>query len=450
MRVSVRKTSPTGPAATSVVLLVVGSAAIVLGGPALAHHVFSLGADPEPRLEFDAEDETPADHHLSDSLSIGAKLEFDASYENDRDLEQGEDDEELGLEPSFSIAMSWEPEEDLRFHTELEASREFFPVSPDGEDGEFELKVEEAFVSWRPPVPGTTITVGRQDIADEREWVVDRSLDGIEFVKRIGADFALQGVVARQEFLRDDLLGEFRDNRANNFYLRGYWAFADDSQASLYTLYRQSRDESDLDLLFFGGQSLGEVEDADYWVDAAVVRGEEEGRDILGFGIDLGATYEIEDAPLEPSLTLGFAIGTGDDGKGNDSTFRQSGMHDNSGRFNGVTSFKYYGEALDPDLGNLGIVTAGVGVRPTGGTSIDLVYHRYFQHRETDEMLDSDLDVDPNGDSRDIGQGLDLILGVREFDRLRFEATGGVFFPGDAFDESDPAFQAGIELQFRL
>ena len=103
----------------------------------------------------------------------------------------------------------------------------------------------------------------------------------------------------------------------------------------------------------------------------------------------------------------------------------------------------------DPELSNLFILTAGLGIRPTERSSIDLVYHHYRQHRSADALRDASVDADPEGGNRAIGNGLDLIFGFREFEDIDFEAIFGVFAPGSAFsDEADPAYFVGIELEF--
>ena len=136
-------------------------------------------------------------------------------------------------------------------------------------------------------------------------------------------------------------------------------------------LYRDDRDESEADLTWVGVRSVGELlDDLEYWVEAAAVRGADGRRDVRGHGFDTGATWAFEDVAMEPSVTLAFARGSGDRNRrdGVDRDFRQTGLQDNTARFNGVTSFAYYGETLDPELSNLNVFTIGVGLhfrRPT-------------------------------------------------------------------------------------
>ena len=97
----------------------------------------------------------------------------------------------------------------------------------------------------------------------------------------------------------------------------------------------------------------------------------------------------IADNPADALLgfadnqTFGVAFGSGDNNRrdGVDRNYRQSGLQDNNARFAGVTSFKFYGETVEPELSNLLIGTAAIGVRPTPRSSVDLVYHYYAQHR---------------------------------------------------------------------
>ena len=106
---------------------------------------------------------------------------------------------------------------------------------------------------------------------------------------------------------------------------------------------------------------------------------------------------------------------------------------------------------FDPDLSNLKIFTAGLGVRPSRRTSIDLVYHTYRQHELNDDQRSIDVDLDPNGLSHDLGQEVDLVIGSREIPDLTIELTLGYFMPGKAFATgSDDAFMADLAVRLRL
>jgi len=134
-----------------------------------------------------------------------------------------------------------------------------------------------------------------------------------------------------------------------------------------------------------------------------------------------------------------------------DLNFRQTGFHDNSGKFGGVVNFPYYGTVLNPELSNLQVFTAGFGFRPTKKSSFDIVYHHYLQNIATDSLRDFDLrSVDPNGKDTNLGDEIDFIIGIRDFDHARFRLRSGYFIPGPAFDEDerDPAFEGRLDIQF--
>ena len=147
----------------------------------------------------------------------------------------------------------------------------------------------------------------------------------------------------------------------------------------------------------------------EYWLDAAAVFGDEtfteysgmtgsrvvevvDSHSVSGGGFDLGGTWFL---PLfgRTAVTAGYAYGSGDPGmeEFRDTGFRQTGLQDNSDKFLGVASFRYYGELLDPELSNLHVVTAGVGLRFFKKSSIDLVYHWYRQAQAAPFMHDIDL-----------------------------------------------------------
>ena len=219
----------------------------------------------------------------------------------------------------------------------------------------------------------------------------------------------------------------------------------------VYALHREV--DSEEFTTHMGGRLYGAwLRDQWSWAELAVVRGEE-GVDREGQAFDIGTSWAPQDGALEGlSLTLGYALGSGDDdlSDGDDRSFRQTGLHDNNGKFNGVTSFRYYGELFDPELSNLGILIVGLGLRPGPRSSIDLVYHHYQQQVAVDTLLNTELRRRPNGSDTDLGWGLDLVYGNRSWGNWSLELIGSYFEPGDAFDDADPAWGAKFQLRRRF
>ena len=163
---------------------------------------------------------------------------------------------------------------------------------------------------------------------------------------------------------------------------------------------------------------------------------------VHGLVFDVGATWEIP-LPGRPALTLGYAFGSGDrqgkdleekdDQEARDRSFRQTGLQDNNGRFRGVNRFKYYGELLDPELSNLRIATAALGFRFWNHSSVQILYHSYRQDQPAKFLRDAEIRRQPAGRKRGIGQEIDLVIGLEEWEHLEIELIGAAFRAGPAF-----------------
>ena len=124
---------------------------------------------------------------------------------------------------------------------------------------------------------------------------------------------------------------------------------------------------------------------------ASYVSGKEKGRRVRGEAIDLGATLFLDDrSGWSPRATLGYAWGSGDDGEGVDTSHHQTGWQSNKSYMGAEIDFKTYGTVLDPQLSNIHVLTAGVGITPMKKSSLDLVFHHYRQDKTT-ELTRTDL-----------------------------------------------------------
>ena len=411
----------------------------------------------QERVSFDFDDPPETDKQITDTLSYGIEVELNGLHTDNLDLDDSRDDDQTLFEPILDIAFTYQPNDLFRAYADLEFSRvEVVNASPDGESDETSLSLIEAYVTLREVFDGATVQVGRQQFQDELEWYFDQELDAARAYYRIG-NVGFEASLSQQGLVDEDFLNGDDTDDVINAFLVGHYALAEESRASAYLLYRDGREQESEDLIFLGIQSYGELTDVlDYWINAAYVTGEanddEGSRDVDGFGVDLVTTY-APDADWEPSLTLGFAFGSGDnnpDGS-TDNSFRQTGLQENEAAFNGETNFQYYGETFDPELSNLGILTVGAGIKPSEESSIDLVYHYYWQHHASDDIRDSNLEVDPDGRHRELGHGIDLVFGYLEIEDLSAEFVVGTFIPGKAFDsDADNAIFLGFELQYEF
>jgi len=431
------------------VRLRVGTAVMVgLFGTALAGHNLTMNGGEDLLIEFASDKPVEADHHLTDSLSFGARIEVETVYERNFNLDYQDREDVLEIRPKLEFALAYEPNTQFRAFTELELSRKLIVEDPDSREAEIKLNLTQAYVTLRDIADRITLTLGRQYMGDEREWLLDEELDGVELVLR-NDNLALELSYGREGIVRRDLLRKEVRKQPDYFIARAFNAISADSQASAFALYQDGHEgKSNEDLLFLGAQSFGDLGNhVDFWADGAVVIGEAKGRDVRGFGFDVGVVKTFKELPMRPYVGAGIAFGSGDDGSGTDTAFRQSGLHGNSARTGGVTGFHYYGEVLDPELSNLGILTFDAGFRPTPRSSVDLVYHRYQQHRLEDDFRDVAIDEDPQGRRHHIGDEIDLVIGIKDLGNVDVELVGGMFLPGRAFEKRDPAFFGGITLQ---
>jgi alginate production protein len=199
-----------------------------------------------------------------------------------------------------------------------------------------------------------------------------------------------------------------------------------------------------------------------YWLDLAWVHGDERrnafeelSRDrsvveerndleVSGWAFDLGLTWLLP-GRLEPRIFAGYARGSGDRPRdhGTDRSFRQTGLEENEAGFGGVERFSHYGVLLDPELSNLGIVTAGAGISLLRSSSLDLVYHHYRLIEPAEELLDARVDVALDGRHRDVGHEVDLVLAIEEWERLELELILSAFRAGDAFGSDRGSWGVG-------
>jgi alginate production protein len=233
-------------------------------------------------------------------------------------------------------------------------------------------------------------------------------------------------------------------------------------------------DEDDADLTWFGARVSGEtslVDDVDirYWMDLAFVRGSETRYefddlsrglvfveevvhgDRSGEAMDIGASLVWSDVRWRslrhPTLTLAYAYGSGDENGTN--FFRETGLNDNNGKFNGVDRFRYYGELADPKLENLHVSTAALGFQFADESSVELLHHYY---RQSENNVEHSLRFrgDVTGTSQDLGNEFDVVVGIEEWEHWEFEVVGAYFVPGKAFEDQDDAWLLTFKLNYNF
>lgn len=409
-------------------------------------------------------------------LTVGGEYAFGLGYLRNRIV--GEDvnqpnqlllEQDLELEVFYSIG----PVLSLFGQFDVVMEEDLLPDTPDGvsdiflERGEMWLYTEN--------ILGTHLNfdVGRLDFEDDRRWWWDDELDAVR-VAYERETFEIALAAARELGPKDSHQSDVDPDDERVFRVIGEasWDWKTNHAAELFVLYQddhsstedpgevvseEREDGSDAELTWLGARLTGiftfETKGyLGYWLDTALVFGDEKAiefeefsrhqsvateltrRDVGGWGLDAGINWMLP-LPWEPRLYAGYAFGSGDSSPegGDDRSFRQTGIETNEAGYGGVERFAQYGIALDPELSNLGILTIGAGLGLLRSSSLDLVYHYYRLVEPAEALRDSRLDFELDGQHRDLGHGVDLMLGIEEWERFELFLGLSAFRAGRAF-----------------
>ena len=421
-------------------------------------------------------------------VTLGGEVEWVSDAERNRDLNDDEDDDALDAEFGAQLEGYFELKDSVSMFLEVEAehARDYdLPLRETGRGTEISRGETWAYFDQLFAWP-VSLQVGRQNFAEQREWWWDDNLDAIRLfyeTPNFDAELAVAEEVAdeilsggQDDADEDDIfriLGTARWRHSSLLSLQGFFLYhRDHSDAFLpgQQISESAEDDEDSTLTWLGARATGELEpqqyvEISYWLDTAVVRGDEtlfELDDSLasglllvtdvterrrrGWAVDAGVSFTWR-GKYQPTLTLGFARGSGDeDGDGG---FRETGLNDNNDKFNGVDRFRYYGELTRPELSNIDVSTLALGVRLGRNSSLELLYHGYQQVvPSVDHGLR--IDVDANGSSSHLGDEIDLVIGVEEWEHWELEFVGGYFRPGAAFVDEDSAWLATVKLNYNF
>lgn len=414
------------------------------------------------RRNDDLDDEFGGGIRLGENLEFFGQLSAASVYEGNYNIDDTDDEDELGLGSRARLRLHWfaHPSAVLVSEVNLQGKINFDEGSSPVQDEELLPRLGENFIYWTDAfgVDGLDFQFGRQDFDDRREWIYDENLDALRAfwsqpTYRVEASIGTQIGGNHNARDRGSLNSSlYVSNNNLRKHLAGYLFYRDIEP------YNESTSQfPEEKALHIGMRALGEwIPDTKGWADLSYLVGNREDRDVSAFGYDIGATWSPDFA--DPFyMTLGYALGRGDSNTtGTDTRFRQTGFQDNSARFGGVSSFRYYGELLRPELTNIGILTAGIGARITRDLSLDLVFHDYRFDVVTDDLdvFDpgkfTDIDPDEIAAQPDLGWEADLVLGIRAQRKWDIKIIGAYFSPGDAFPGGGDALFARVQVRYRF
>jgi alginate production protein len=402
----------------------------------------------EVRQVRDDDDQITGETALTETLSFGGQLEVRGEHRDNYDLDDDVRSNRDETHQSLRGELTWEPDADVFGLLGFRVSHDDSRRADDDDETSTDGTITEAYTYWRDPFGGQIdLQVGRQDFDEPREWLYDENLDAVRAI--------WHGAGVRFELSLSTVLADGSPVDRENDNLIGYLSNGDwNRHMAAYVVMRTDHEgPTDDEPLHLGVRALGEwLPDNDVWLEASWLRGHgDDGLDRRGFGFDVGTSWSPP--VIEPGyLIAGWAQGSGDDDSSDDvdTTFFQTGLQDNNAKFDGVTSYRYYGEVLDPELANLRVATLGVGVRPAPNWSLDLLWHAFAQPEPADSLVDTDLKDKPDGVHDRLGQELDLVFGWRYGRRWDVEFVLGAFDPGPAFPDGDAAYLAAAQLRWRF
>lgn len=368
------------------------------------------------------------------AIEFRRSLQLDLAYE--RQTDDGDRDREGAVSPLFRLIGEVASEETWSGFFEFDVFSERVWERGEPRSTTNTARVNQAYLQYDD---GFRIRAGRWLYRDEREWLIDENIDGV-MARFDAGPVRIDALAGRVGWLPRTLFEPgSRGDRIAYYGLLAQMEPVDDRYVEAFAILGDDRERGAGEQLSLGLRSWGKLGDGlTYWADAGLSRGSDDDRRLKGYGFDIGATRLWEDHDLQPRVTVAFAQGSGDGDPddGTDRAYRQTGLQSNEARLGGFAKLKYYGEALDPDLSDIRIATAGVGLTANDAVSVDLLYHHY-RHVSVTQGQDSHL-----------GDALDLVLGLRPTDALEIDAAIGWFAGGSDATDPDRGMAARIEMEY--
>lgn len=385
----------------------------------------------DPLALFLGEDQkaVPFSLKLGGGLSLGGQAASDFEWNDEFDLDRARDKDRTKPQVRGRIGALWMIDDAGSYALgEITFGRNDTIRQNDIDTHDEVLEISRAFASWRA-ADSLQLLVGRQDFDEEREWLYDEVLDGVRAISRIGQFEFQLGLAQGRDFAAEE--NGYED--VSLLTLQSTLWLDPDWRVSAYGVQMGDDSAANFAPLLYGVRSLAQPRyGLGHWAELGFARGEAGLRELDGFAFDVGGLYAF-DLPLRPAVGAGIAFGSGASDTSTRGGYRQSGVQDNNAKMGGVTSVRYYGELLDPELANLTVTTLCASIRPFDGASLSLLFHTYRQDVASATTPNTELRTSPLGLDRDLGREFDLVFGYRLAATLTVEAIAARFEPGAAW-----------------
>lgn len=374
----------------------------------------------------------------AEPVSFHWRAIYEAKTLQNSKLRYGEDrSNQTETEPTLRLNVRGFKDEPVSFFSELELIQKRKRQTGSGGNTTDTLNFNQLWLRVdNLLLPETELRLGRWLLRDEREWLVDENVDGVH--ARFGDALKTAVGVGRVNYWQRNLLDSHtRGDKTTLLMLFSRYGINPQWRVGGYSFWQYNRAAEGDRQLNMGLRSWSPPQaPVSHWLDIGAVRGQKARQALRGYALDGGVTLTFKQIALRPRLTLGYAWGSGDrDGDNISRRYRQTGLQGNEARFGGLAKYKIYGDTLDPELSNIHILTAGVGVNITDRLSLDVIGHYYRQDRLGQQVKNSTA-LQAKYDrlsTKKLGSALDIVAGWRASSHIRIEASAAWFAPSSRF-----------------
>ncbi len=412
----------------------------------------NAGHDSKPSLLSQVR--TPEDDSVPALLKVNVALKMEAFSLRNKKLRHSDKRENaLELEPLARLRFSLLEGHPVYGVAEVELKDKTKRETGKPERNKTRLELTQIYLGLDADALDTHFRLGRWLYRDEREWLLDENIDGVLARWKSGR-WRADVLGGRIDYWQRDLLDRTSRDAGKTTAMGAIVRrkLGSDWLAGAYALASENTHDAHYSQFHYGLRSHDERrEGLRHWAEIGLMSGNKSGNRHSGFAADVGGTYVFA-SRLRPRLTLGYAYAS--------KNYRQTGLQSNEATLGGNTKLNIYGATLAPELTNLHVITAGIGVDITPDASLDLIYHDYRQAQTADlEAHNGDLKSRyDNRSTTRLGSGIDLVWGVQVNKRLKTELIMGMFTPSKRFRSgasdnapgSAPAYSIGFEAELRF
>lgn len=363
-------------------------------------------------LAFDSDKRKKTKSSIGQRLSFSGSIGISRSDERNLKLNDGIDDRSLQVIGTLSFVLKAQISEKVRGFAHVELSQNDKRTHREDYGSYSRVKIKEAQLSFGL-ADKHTLSFGRMRFAEPRRWGMDASVDGIHL------GWKDDKTAWEAAFFRDA------------FEKRGAYAFVHAQRFSkkfvigAYGLIESLEGKQRLHIAGYLA-TLGK-ERGGYELYAASVFGDAANGRSSGFAIDANLVSRFSGVRWKPQLILGLAAGS--------PGYVQPDLNSNKARDGGQAQFHRFGTVFQPDMSNLVVATAALGLRPSKTFSVDLRAHAYAQMQASNFAPVARVQGLTTGQSRHVGHEFSIVGAWRPNKKTKIELSAGVFKPGNAYSD---------------